>query len=120
METLRILASLALGFVFMTAGGLEIVLERELAARRLGRWVCQVPRFVLKLAGLVGVFAGFLIVLPGVVNVPKPLVAGAGAAMILLMAAVAVLHWHRRELLRLAVNLALAALTAIVTGIVVI
>ena len=98
MEILRILASLALGFVFMTAGGLEIVLERELVARRLGRWVCDVPRFVLKLAGLAGMFAGFLIVLPGVANVPTPLVAGAGVAMILLMTAAAVLHWRRRDL----------------------
>lgn len=112
----HILASLALGFVFMTAGGLEIALERELLAARLGRWVCDVPRFGLKLAGLAGVYAGLVIVLPGVATVPTPLLAGAGAAMILLMAGVAVLHWRRREHWRMAVDVGLAVLTGLVTG----
>lgn len=108
------LSQLLLGFVFMNVGGLKYALGRQGFAGRAGHWMDDIPEFGLRMLGALEVMAGAAVVLPLVFNLPAALVTTAAAFMILVMVGGTVVHLRRSEWGRLVLNLALAAMAAMV------
>ena len=114
LELMNGLSRLLLGFVFMNAGGLKFALDKAALARDAGAWVGEIPETGLRMLGALEIMAGFAVIVPLVVDLPRLMVDAGAGLMVIVMAGAMVVHGRRGEVWRFLVNVVLAGLAVFV------
>ncbi|MCP4573580.1 MAG: DoxX family protein [bacterium] len=114
VEILDGLTRLLLGFVFMNAGGLKFGLDKAALAREAGTWVDEMPPYGLRMLGALEMMAGFGVILPLIVDLPRLVVTAGAGLMVMVMAGAMVVHGRRGEVWRMVLNIVLAGMALFV------
>ena len=109
MNTALWVAQTAAALVFLTTGGVKLLVSRERLQRRLPR-VVNAPVVAIKALGLAEVLGAVGLVAPGLVGVMPVLTPVAAVALFILMIGATVIHLRHRESPKAAVGVGLLTL----------
>ena len=113
IEALNAIARLILGFVFLSAGSLKLILEGPEMIKEWGR-IADRPAFNLRVLAVVEILAGSLLVASMMFRMPQWIAAAGAALVIVIMAGAMFEYGRRREFRNVFLNLVLASVAAFV------